>query len=286
MPSVPENQDLVINEILFNSQTGGVDFLELFNRSEKVIDLNGLIVANQALDNPQIKTIDIQKLVFPNDYIVLTESPRDIQNRYTVLNPKALFYQDLPTFEDKAGNIQLYTNENLTTTFVDEFNYSADYHNPLLSDKNGVSLERINPNLPTQDEGNWHSAAEAVGYATPTYQNSQYTIPNEPNTAIFSLSSTRISPDGDGFEDVLQINYTTNQAGYTATIHLYDANGQLINQITQNELLATEGSFKWEGVMSDGQKAPIGIYVLWIEYFNLEGKVEQTKKAIVVAGRL
>jgi len=50
--------------------------------------------------------------------------------------------------------------------------------------------------------------------------------------------------------------------------------------------LATEGSFKWEGVTSDGQKAPIGIYVLWIAYFNLEGAVERVKEAVVVAGKL
>ena len=84
----------------------------------------------------------------------------------------------------------------------------------------------------------------------------------------------------------MQINYTTAQAGYTVTIHVYDANGRLIDKIAQNELLATTGTFKWEGVTSDGQKAPIGIYVLWMEYFNLEGRVTMQKEAIVVAGKL
>ncbi len=286
LPMLPNSNDLIINEILFNAQTGGTDFIELFNRSEKTIDLNGLILANQALDNPQIKAIAIQKLIFPNDFIVLTESPSDIQNRYTVQDPNAIFNQDLPTFEDKEGHIQLYTNNGLETIFLDEFNYSDDFHTPLLNDENGVSLERINPNLPTQDAGNWHSAAAAVGYATPTSQNSQQIVTNTTSTTIFTLANTRISPDGDGFEDVLQINYVTPQAGYTATIHIYNANGQLVDKIAQNELLATEGSFKWEGVTSDGQKAPIGIYVLWIAYFNLEGTVERVKEAVVVAGKL
>ena len=286
LPALRDANDLIINEILFNAQTGGVDFIEFFNRSEKVIDLNGLLLANQALDNPQVKAITIEKLVFPNNFIVLTESPSDIKSRYTVQNPTAIFAQDLPTFEDKEGNIQLYTNDGLETIFIDEFNYSADFHTPLLNDENGVSLERINPNLPTQDAGNWHSASESVGYATPTYQNSQRIESNTPSATIFSLSNTRLSPDGDGFEDVLQINYVTEQSGYTATIHVYDANGRLLNKIAQNELLATEGTFKWEGITSDGQKAPIGIYVLWIEYFNLGGRVERMKEAIVVAGKL
>ncbi|MFK7980300.1 MAG: lamin tail domain-containing protein [Saprospiraceae bacterium] len=286
LPVLPTRQDLIINEILFNAQTGGDDFIECFNRSEKIIDLNGLILANQALENPQIKAINIEKLVFPNDFIVLTENPSDIQNRYAVQNPTAIFNQDLPTFGDKEGQIQLYINNGLETIFLDELNYSEDWHTPLLNDKNGVSLERINPNFATQDAGNWHSAAATAGYATPTYQNSQFTTSNTSGATIFSLPNTRISPDGDGFEDVLQINYATPQAGYTATIHIYDANGRLVDKIAQNELLATEGSFKWEGVTSDGQKAPIGIYVLWIAYFSLDGRVERTKETIVVAGKL
>jgi len=250
--------------------------------------LNGLILANQALNNPQIKAIDTKKLIFPNDFVVLTESPADIQSRYTVQDSTAIFAQDLPTFEDKEGNIQLYTNDGLTTIFIDEFDYSTNFHTPLLNDKNGVSLERINPDAPTQGAGNWHSASSESGYATPTYQNSQFTelTANATNTTIFSLTNNRVSPDGDGFEDFLQINYKTDQSGYTATIHIYDANGQLINKIAQNELLATQGIFKWEGVSSDGQKAPIGIYVLWIEYFNLNGSVKQMKEAVVVAGKL
>jgi len=288
LPILPSSNDLAINEILFNPQTGGVDFIEFFNRSEKVIDLNGLILANQALDNPQIKAIDTKKLIFPNDFVVLTESPADIQSRYTVQDSTAIFAQDLPTFEDKEGNIQLYTNDGLTTIFIDEFDYSTNFHTPLLNDKNGVSLERVNPDAPTQGAGNWHSASSESGYATPTYQNSQFTelTANATNTTIFSLTNNRVSPDGDGFEDFLQINYKTDQSGYTATIHIYDANGQLINKIAQNELLATQGIFKWEGVSSDGQKAPIGIYVLWIEYFNLNGSVKQMKEAVVVAGKL
>lgn len=286
LPVLPSPNDLVINEILFNPQTGGVDFLELFNRSEKVIDLNGLILANQALDNPQIKAVAIPKLVFPNDFIVLTESPNDIQQRYTVQNSTVIFTQDLPTFGDQSGNIQLYTNNGLETIFLDEFDYSDDFHTPLLNDKNGVSLERINPDLPTQDVGNWHSASSSVGYATPTYQNSQLIASNNTSPTIFTLPNNRISPDGDGFEDVLPINYNTPQTGYSATIHIYNAKGQLVDKIAQNELLATEGSFKWEGTTADGQKAPIGIYVLWIEYFNLEGVVERRKEVIVVAGKL
>lgn len=286
LPVLAMPNDVIINEILFNPQTGGVDFVELYNRSEKVIDLNDLLLANQTLDNPQFKPIEIQQLLFPKGFVAFTESPLDIKNRYTVNNPNVLLSQDLPTFPDKDGNVLLYVNDGAETIFIDEFDYTADFHNALLNDENGVSLERINPDLPTQDNGNWNSASEDVGYATPTYQNSQRIEINEERTNIFSLSNNRISPDGDGFEDILQINYTTDRTGYSATIHIYDAAGRLIDKIVQNELLSTSGSFKWEGTTVDGEKANIGIYILWIDYLNLNGDVGQIKKAIVVAAKL
>lgn len=283
LPVIANSKDLLLNEILFNPQTGGVDFLELFNPSDNVIDLNDLFLANQALENPQFKPIQIQKLLFPNEFVVLTESPADINSRYTVENLSALFTQDLPTFDDKSGNVLLYRIDGSETITIDEFDYSADFHNPLLNDNNGVSLERLSPNLPTQDAGNWYSASSSVGAATPTYQNSQQVTISGSSSDIFSLPSNTISPDGDGFEDFLQINYETDQNGYVATIHIFDAAGRLIDKVAQNESLANLGSFKWGGITLDGQPARTGIYVLWIEYVNLNGDVGQIKEAIVVA---
>lgn len=285
LPTLASANDLVINEILFNPQTGGVDFVELLNRSQNVIDLSTLFIINQAVDEPDPKPVFIEKLIFPNDYVVFTKSPTDILTRYRVETPTALIQQDLPTFADKEGNVSIYINDGLSTIFIDQFDYTADLHNPLLNDKNGVSLERVNPDLPTQSAGNWQSASAIVDFATPTYRNSQTLATNASSNTIFSLSSNRLSPDGDGFEDFLQINYKTDASGYSATIHIYDATGRLIRKVAQNQLLSTTGSFKWEGITVDEQKARTGIYVLWIEYVNLNGEVGQMKEAIVVAER-
>jgi hypothetical protein len=54
-----------------------------------------------------------------------------------------------------------------TGKILDELGYDAKWHFPLLADPEGVSLERIDYNLPTQDPFNWHSAATSSGYGTP-----------------------------------------------------------------------------------------------------------------------
>jgi hypothetical protein len=285
LPVKAAPKDILINEILFNPATGGNDFLEIYNHSQSIIDISSLYISNRKLPNTTNIAIEKERLIFPNEYIALTASPADIQNRYNLEDSKQLVAQQLPSFPDKQGNISLYITEGLEPVFIDEFDYSSDMHSPLLNDENGVALERINVDLPTQSVGNWHSAAEAVGFGTPGYQNSQAVIISVVEDKIFSLPNKRISPDGDGFEDVLQINYITEKAGYSATIHIYDATGNLIQKIAQNELLGTKGAFKWEGLDANGQPVRIGLYVLWIEYFNIAGEVIREKETIIVAGK-
>ena len=288
LPSRAIAGDILINEVLFNPATGGSDFIELYNHSDKVIDLNTLVVINQQQDNPVGIPVIVEKLVFPQEYVVLTESPSAITNHYVVNNPSDLLQQDLPTLTNQAGNITVFTNDFAATNILDQFDYSEDMHTSLLNDEDGVSLERLRFDVPTQDVANWQSAAATAGYATPTQRNSQAITPTGEGRAegqAFTLSPTTISPDGDGFADLLQINYALDQAGYTASIHIYDAAGRLLKKVAQNIPLGTSGSFTWDGTTADGNKAPVGIYVVWVEYFSVTGGKGQQKEVVVVAGK-
>jgi hypothetical protein len=274
-----EPNDIVINEILFNPETFGSDFLELYNRSNKIIDLDDITIINfQKEDTAFVK----RHVIFPNEYAVISEARADIIERYFVEFPERIFENDLPGFDDKAGNVTIQS----SGITIDSFDYSEGMHFGLLSDKDGISLERTSPETSTQSFGNWHSAASAAGYATPTYKNSQFTIPAEAGSSIMSIPNTTFSPDNDGYEDILQINYATDQSGYFINIFIYDAMGRQIKQIAANELLASEGVYKWDGTTGDGQKARLGIYVVWAELFTTEGQVEQFKETCVLAGKL
>ncbi len=284
VPQEIEAKDVVINEILFNPETGGSDFIELYNRSEKVLDISEIKLENNF--NLQQKKVNVEYLLFPDQYAVLTSDPGDISSRYTVESPERLFYSPLPTFEDSEGNISLIKDEAIDFLEIDAFDYNANMHYTLLDNKNGVSLERIDPEGPTQSPANWHSAASTAGFATPTFQNSQFFTNTSFGEDIITLPEETFSPDGDGYEDVLIINYNTEQAGYTANIHIYDASGRLIRKIVKNELLATEGSFKWDGITDEGTKARMGIYILWVEIFNPGGDVNIIKKTFVLAYKL
>jgi hypothetical protein len=69
-------------------------------------------------------------------------------------------------------------------------------------------------------------------------------------------------------------------------INIYNASGNLIRNLVNNRYLGAEGSVNWDGLTNDDRKAPIGIYVFYIEVFDLQGNVNKYKRTGVLAGRL
>ena len=263
-----EPLDIVINEVLFNPRSGGSDYVEFYNRSNKIFNFGGITVPFQ---------------FFPGEYVVVSEQPDTILSRFNVENPQNLFLGDLPSFNNDAGEVVLISG-GIT---IDSFAYMESQHYELLRDENGVALERINPDAATNEDGNWHSAAATAGYGTPTAKNSQLR-PTEivDNVEFFQMETPRVSPDEDGFEDVLIINYKFDEPGYTANIKIFDNQGRQVKSLVNNELLGFTGSLKWDGSTDDKAKARVGIYVFWAEVFRPDGTVVMQKEAIVVAGQL
>jgi len=167
----------------------------------------------------------------------------------------------------------------------DSVTYNPDMHFSLLNDEDGVSLERLDFNRPAHDNTNWHSAAESVGFATPGYQNSQSKAADTSSPNV-TVNPEVFSPDNDGIEDVVDINYSFDAGGFVGTILIYDAKGRLIKTVIQNELLGTAGTFSWDGTLENGEKGRLGIYVIYFEAFGLLGEIKQFKLSCVLAGRL
>ncbi|PLX13788.1 MAG: hypothetical protein C0597_11145 [Marinilabiliales bacterium] len=154
----------------------------------------------------------------------------------------------------------------------------------LLATTEGVSLERINYDRETDDKTNWHSASELVGFATPGYENSQFKELQDFDDLVI-IDPEIFSPDNDGFEDFTNISFTLDEPGYVANIKIYDSKGRLIRYLSNNQLLGIDGIITWDGLDDRDQKAPVGIYVIFIEIFDLNGIVKQYKKSVVLAAK-
>jgi hypothetical protein len=274
----------VINEILFNPRPNEYDYVELYNRSNKIIDASLLYVANRkdtAVSSLK-KLSEKPHYIFPGDYIVVTEDVSSLQKAYLVRNTAALLsLSSLPSFPDDQGSVVLLNGEG---NVVDEVTYSKDWHFGLITN-DGVALERIDPNAESQDKNNWHSAASTAGYGTPTYKNSQYKLADQVDAAI-EISPKIFSPDNDGYEDLATISYQLSETGYVANVLIFDASGRLVRSLVKNALLGLKGNWKWDGLDEKRQRLPIGSYIIFTELFNLKGAKQQFKNVVVLAKRL
>lgn len=289
IPEEAQNMDLVINEILFNPLGDGVDFVEIFNVSFKVIDLSTLLIGSVKISPPNPSDTSFysiseeQLLMIPGEYICLSISPSKVKNQYQTQNPIGFLKVDpFPALNNDKGSVLLTTKAGL---LIDGFDYDEDMQYPLLVYVDGVSLERASFLQATNDKTNWHSAAENVGFATPAYQNSQF-IGETPKDETIVIDPEIFSPDNDGYNDMLSINYNLNQPGFMMTIDIYNSNGFQVKNLVNNEYLGIEGSVNWDGIQNDNTKAPVGIYVIYIQLFDLEGNVKHYKKTVVVASKL
>lgn len=276
--------DLIINEILFNPYTGGVDFVEIYNNSDRTVGIEGFQLANY--DDDTIANHDLvtglQLTMDAGEYIVLTTDSMDIRENYPLFMPGTFLEMDgLPAFSNDSGTVYLIDNMNRVT---DAFSYNDDMHFALLNSTDGVSLERIDFNRATQDATNWHSAAEAVGWATPGYENSQY-YPATIAESSITIDPETFSPDNDGYNDILNIHYEFDEPGYVGNIIIYDSYGRVMRNLMQNELLGTSGIVSWDGITETSEKARTGIYVILVEVFDLDGNVNTFKRSCVAATR-
>jgi gliding motility-associated-like protein len=282
LPDIPEPNDVVINEILFDPLTGGSDYVEVYNRSEKVVDLFGWQFANIAGDSiANKKTINKHFILRPGQYVAVSKDTLNVQNNYPNHEKGRFIKSDLPSYNNDSGTVILISGVHI----LDRVSYSAKWHFALMDSDDGKSLERINANDPSQIADNWHTASEAMLFGTPGRENSQF-VPVVAS-GEFSLTNKVFSPDNDGYEDVLQIRYKMSENDILATITIYDEYGRVIRKLKQNEYLATEGVFTWDGVNEAGLKASIGQYIIYFEAFRPDGgSIFREKKVCVLAGKI
>ncbi|MFN5135481.1 MAG: lamin tail domain-containing protein, partial [Chitinophagaceae bacterium] len=286
LSSQADSLDVVINEILFNPKTDGTDYIELYNRSTKVINLKNLFLANRSSTGAvanlkQISLVDIA--LFPSEYIVISEDETIVKRQYTAKNPSAFInLSSMPSYSDDKGNVLLLNN---TGAMVDDLPYDEKWHFALIDNREGVALERINPNASTKNKDNWTSAAKDIGYGTPSSQNSQFRQDLQVQGEV-TVTPEVFSPDNDGFDDFLTISYRFPQNGYVMNVTVFDASGRPVRALQRNALCGQKGSFRWDGLDDKFAKLPLGPYIIFTEIFNLEGKVKRFKNQVVVARRL
>ncbi|MDP1726130.1 MAG: lamin tail domain-containing protein [Bacteroidota bacterium] len=282
MPHKADSGDVIINEVLFNPYLNGYDFVELFNRSEKYIDVNPFLLARFDENFQVAESVHLGGkgwIIGPKQYLAITENIPDLLKIYPTPNRNQILENKLPPMNDDAGSIILI---NSSGKIYDQFIYSEKMHFELLTNTEGVSLERINPFRNSNDPTNWASASSNNAYATPAYRNSQFTVTKPQGS--FNIDPEVFSPDGDGYKDILTFTYKLGSNSNLGKIEIYNSSGNRVKLVCNNYYLGTQGEISWNGITDNGAKALTGVYIAHFEVFNLQGETYRFQKTFVVGG--
>lgn len=284
LPAEQDSASIIINEILFNPKPPGTDYIELYNRGNNVLDASSMSIAGRSVTGVITNVRKLHEtpwLIFPSDYVVTTADPVLVQQQYNVKHPeKMLLVQPMPSLPDDKGTVVLL---NAQGKIIDEVSYDEKWHFPLIVNREGVALERIDSGQPSQTAQNWTSAASDAGYGTPTARNSQ----NKFVQALQGKVEVRppvISPDNDGFDDVCFIDYELSQPNNVASITVYDLHGNVVRNLVRRATLSQKGFFWWDGLDDKNRRLPAGVYIILTQLFTLDGKKKNFKN-IVTIGR-
>jgi len=273
----PEIGDLFLSEILFDPYIEGEDFIEIYNSSNKNIDLMGITIRNDQKDESQ--SIVNSVIVPAGSYVALSKDVDFLFQEYKPEQGAIIEFQNLPAFNNDEGNVMLINSSGMV---LDSFNYNESQHFQLIDDTEGVSLERVSFEVEANDDRNWQSAAKNVRFATPGYKNSNAvsSITGEEN---FEILTESFSPNQDGDDDQMILTYNLEKPGYLANINVHDAAGFKIKELSNNELLGVQGIITWDGTDMDNQISDIGIYIILGNIFHSDGEKLNFKLITVLA---
>ena len=275
LPSPIKEGNILINEVLYEPITGGEEFIELYNNTDLYLDLKGLKIAKK-VDGvyEEVEFVSsVGYLIAPNSFVVLAKEAQGVLPFYSTKDSLVFFETlALPSFSNSGMEIVLL---NVVNEEIDAVNYDSKWHYEVIAETKGVSLERISKTV-SNNSFNWTSASSSSGFGTPGMENSQSREISKASSNI-SLESKSFSPNGDGYQDVLILNYNMSSPNTTANVYVFNEDGALVNQIANNETLSTKGIVTWDGEREIGGKANVGIYILLFEYFTSDGKVEKKK---------
>ena len=152
-----ERGDLIINVIMYSPSSPEPEWIEIFNKSNKIINL----LNYQISDENDTSTVIFGSLdLLPNEYLVISKDST-IYDIYPEIDKSFVAY--FPTLNNSGDRIMILDSLN---RIIDSLRYSSSW-----GGTNGLSMERIDQNNLSSDSLNWGSSTVPTG-GTPGIINS------------------------------------------------------------------------------------------------------------------
>ncbi len=153
-------KSLVINELMYNPETGYPEWFELYNRSERTIDLREWRFKDA---QNTVHYITRDRIQLPADgYGIIAEND-NFSDNYPDFSGLLIIPETYPIFNNTTDSTVIL---DPVEQRIDSLGYQASW-----GDVGGISLERLSPKWPTNRASNWGLSKEGTG-ATPGKINS------------------------------------------------------------------------------------------------------------------
>jgi hypothetical protein len=281
LPSDPLPGEIMFNELLFDPSATCADYAELYNKSRRIFDLSALSLTNGS-GTWVIPMSDVPRQILPGEYIALTTDRAAVLDHYNCADRFAVYEVDrLPSMPDDEGSLVLYSRQ---LSVIDRVDYTSSMHLLFLSGTEGIALEKVSPELSSGVPGNWHSASESCGWGTPGAENSNL-LNQPPAIDGMQLSSSRISPDCDGFEDILSVDVFPGGDDNVISVTVFNDRGYAVRRLAERFAAGEGARFVWDGTSDSGSRLPAGLYMIIADSFNAKGVTQRWKKVCAVVYR-
>jgi hypothetical protein len=253
---------IVINEIMYDDS---VEWIEIYNRSSKTVDLSGWRVIDKAgKESQDIGNFPIE----PDSYLVLSGD-----SAFSFIFPGVQFIplSPFPTLNNNEEEISLLDSFG---TVIDRVPYKKSW-----GGKRGYSLERVSPELPSNMESSWGTCVDVRG-ATPGERNSIFLVPGN-DKDVLKLSSRVITPNNDGKNDRVLITFSIPEKRAKVNILIFDAIGRVVRKLYRGETDSGMGQIIWDGTDDSGILLPTGLYIIYFEA-KIGEKLLKSKRTIAL----
>jgi hypothetical protein len=291
---IPEPGDLRFNEILYQPHqerySGRPDqpqFVEIHNPTPNAISLEGLHLTDAPDKHGQVIRIHPvrtdRRWIPPDAYAVIFA---DTTAAWTSTRLHRAF-ADVPadaTLRAHRSTLSL-TNSGKEIrlaradgAFLDSIRYGPAMHHPKQTDPTGMSLEKIDPRLPSHITTNWTTTADPAG-GTPGRPNSVMRMPDAPR------ERAGITADPNPFRDRQAIHIRADEPDYLVRLRIYDRFGRLIRTLAGGEPLGNGRYWWWDGLRDDGQAPGMGLYIAVAELHGSSVTSNRTLRLVLVLAR-
>lgn len=274
----PEKNELIINEVLYNPYDNGEKFIEIYNKSDRFLNLNDIKLVSIKNNQFHSEKNLPNNIILPNQHIFLAKNLEGVSSFYSCEENNFLEMKDgIPNISVSQDRIGIITK---SKKIIDEMQYNNNMHSENIRTTKGISLERISYENSSLNIKNWTSASFSVKHASPGYENSN-SLNNTNNTSnIEIVNKTLVLKNGIPIVP-LEVEYNFDET-FSSTIKIYNSNGNLIHNLHNNELFPPKGKFFWNGNTINSIKLSSGIYILSIDGYSENGKIYSFKLPFVI----